>query len=180
MLLRNRNDCFLFFTGKTDRGLAPDFWLPRLAEIYGWHPAACDLKKTITGQPKLMVNGSMIHCSVSHAVGLTVITFHTKFATGVDAELIDESRSDFDLLETYFPSVDPSTESGNNNDIFLKHWTKAEAYLKAQGTGFLQPKISAPDDTTAKTISWIEEHGESRWRISQIYLGTARRKRGYF
>jgi len=52
--------------------------------------------------------------------------------------------------------------------------------LKAQGTGFLQPKISAPDYTTAKTISWIEEHGKSRWRISQICLSTARRKRGYF
>ena len=170
MLLRSRNDCLLIFTSKTERGLAPEIWLPRLAEKQGWSLAACDLKKTITGQPQLNVDRRLMHCSISHCIGLTVIAFHTEFSIGVDAELIDETRSDFDLLATYFPDVKPSIENSGNNDLFLTHWTKAEANLKAQGIGFLQSEISAPLDPSTKTMSWIEEHGKSRWRISQICL----------
>lgn len=171
MVLRSRNDCFLIFTGKTERGLSPDIWLSRLAKKRGWSLAACDLKKTITGQPQLNVDGRLLHCSISHAVGLTVIACHTEFSIGVDAELIDETRSDFDLLATYFPDVKPSIIDSENNDLFLMHWTKAEAHLKAQGIGFLQSEISAPLDPLTSSMSWIEEHGKSRWRMSQTCLG---------
>ena len=99
MVLLSRNDCFLIFTSKTERGLTPEIWLPRLAEKQGWSLAACDLKKTVTGQPHLKVDGRLLHCSISHAVGLTVIAIHPELSIGIDAELIDETRSDFDLLD---------------------------------------------------------------------------------
>ena len=153
--------------------MTPEIWLPRLAEKQGWSLAACDLKKTVTGQPHLKVDGRLLHCSISHAVGLTVIAIHPELSIGIDAELIDETRSDFDLLATYFPDVKPSVTDSKNNDLFLMHWTKTEATLKAQGSGFLQSEISPPLDPLAKTISWIEEHGKSRWRISQICLGSS-------
>ena len=171
MVLRSRNDCFLIFTDKMERGLSPEIWLPCLAEKQGWSLAACDLKKTITGQPQLNVDGRLLYCSISHAVGLTVIACHTEFSIGVDAELIDETRSDFDLLATYFPNVKLSLIDAENNDLFLMHWTKAEARLKAQGIGFLQSEIIAPPDPLTRTMSWIEEHGKSRWRISQTCIG---------
>jgi phosphopantetheinyl transferase len=170
MLRLSRQNCALFFTGNTERGLPPEIWLPYLAEQQGWSLAACDLKKTPTGQPQLRVDGRLIHCSISHAVGLTVVAFHPEFLIGIDAELIDETRSDFDLLATYFPDVKPSVKGSENNDSFLAYWTKTEAHLKAQGVGFLQSEISAPFDPLTKSISWIEAHEKSRWRISQICL----------
>jgi len=171
MVLVSRNDSVLFFTGMTERGLAPELWLPHLAKEHGWLFAACDLKKTVTGQPQLKVEGRLLHCSISHAIGLTVVAFHPEYAIGVDAELIDENRSDAELLATYFPHIKPSPKGKEGNDLFLTHWTMTEAYLKAQGIGFSQSDMSLPNNPSGKTISWVEEHENNRWRISQICLG---------
>jgi phosphopantetheinyl transferase len=171
MVLLGRNDCFLFFTGMPVRGLAAEIWLPHLAKKKAWPLADCDLKKTITGQPQLKVNGRLLRCSISHAIGLTVVALHPELAIGVDAELIDATRSDVELLATYFPCVKPSPKDEEGNDLFLTHWTMAEAYLKAQGIGFSQSDMSLTNNPSANTISWIEEYDNNRWRISQICLG---------
>jgi len=165
-----RHECTLFFTGNTQRGLASGQWLETLAKEKNWAAETFSFHKTELGQPVLMVNGQTIHCSVSHAVGLTAIGLHHHCFIGVDVERIDEQQGDNDLLATFFPSIAPPARSDVNNDFFLQHWTAREALLKARGTGFLDDKSALTLPFGAELKSWIETSGEHRWRISQISL----------
>jgi len=165
-----RHVCTLFFTGSTQRGLLSEQWLEWLAKAKNWASGTYTFHKTELGQPFLVVRGQRVHCSVSHAVGLTVIGLNHRASIGVDAERIDEVQDDANLFATFFPSLASPTQSQGNNDFFLQHWTAREALLKARGTGFLDDKADLKWPEGAEAKSWIEKSGDHRWRISQICL----------
>jgi phosphopantetheinyl transferase len=170
VIIQRRHNCDLLFTASADRGLHVDVWMPLIAEINSWPLSHCELHKAANGQPYFMIGGKRHFCSISHANGLTIVAHHANHLIGVDGELIDQKRTDLDLLTTYFPNVPTELPPQSDNDLFLCHWTQAEARLKALGVGFLDQQWNARSENVGRSISWIEEHNSQRWRISQICL----------
>ena len=70
-----------------------------------------------------MVEGFRLHVSLSHCVGATVAAASWGSAVGVDVEREGHSPERLDAIETL---------TGQRS---LRHWTRVEAVLKADGRG---------------------------------------------
>ena len=73
------------------------------------------------GRP--VVEGTRLHVSLSHGGGMTVAAASWGAAVGIDVERLDDSPQRLDAIETL---------TGQRS---LRHWTRVEAVLKADGRG---------------------------------------------
>ena len=104
-----------------------------IAELAAVDPAAVEFDSACPdcglphGKPRVAAPAAAhgIHLSVSHAGALTVVAAAPGHAVGVDAEPADAS---VERLAAIDEVAGPSSDA-------LKHWTRVEAVLKADGRG---------------------------------------------
>lgn len=123
------------------------------------------------GKPALTEPTAAVHFNVSHSGELALVAIGQQ-PLGVDLEQWREV-ADADLVaRRFFTPHEAAAQRAapDGNQLFLRHWTRKEAVIKAVGRGLSMPlntfDISAAD---AGQIAQIDEPGgEQRWHVQDL------------
>jgi 4'-phosphopantetheinyl transferase len=100
--------------------------------------------------------------NLSHSADLALYAFSTK-PVGIDVESIRDVPEALDIAATYFsqPELAELTKTSleNRPAVFLRHWVRHEALLKAQGVGLAS--VPPPWQT-------VEAHEGGEWALVDI------------
>jgi 4'-phosphopantetheinyl transferase len=100
--------------------------------------------------------------NLSHSADLALYAFSTK-PVGIDVESIRDVPEALDIAATYFSQQEltelTSTSAENRSAVFLRHWVRHEALLKAQGVGLAA--VPPPWPTA-------EAHEGGEWSVVDI------------
>jgi len=114
-----------------------------LSKYLGICPSDIDIRTSIYGKPEIVQTliKNPIFFSLSHSQNIALYAIARNKNIGIDTEFIH--TLDFDsLLLSLLPPDQAKTiilRQGDKALIFFDFWTTLEAYLKAVGTGFMQP-----------------------------------------
>lgn len=133
-------------------------------DILGLDPAEVPLSAACPdcgeehGRP--IIEGTRLHVSLSHCDGVTVAAASWGAAVGVDIERNDHSPQRLDAIETL---------TGQRS---LRHWTRVEAVLKADGRGLrVDPgKVRVLVDG-ARLEAWVDGSA-ALYRLIDLELGS--------
>jgi len=119
----------------------------------GWYlglsPRGIALQTGPFGKPYLSRDARLFF-NVAHCDGLGVIAFSTLGEVGVDVEAAHRTVEAMDIASAFFTAKEAAqvAEAGSEqNNAFLRIWTRKEAVLKAVGRG-LQQSLDSLDVTT--------------------------------
>lgn len=128
------------------------------------------------GKPALAEPTAAVHFNVSHSGELALMSVG-KQPLGVDLEQWREV-ADADLVARRFftpNEVAAQRAAPDGNQLFLRHWTRKEAVIKAVGRGLSMPlntfDISAADAGQAdagQIVQINEAGGEQRWHVRDL------------
>lgn len=123
------------------------------------------------GKPALAETTAAVHFNVSHSGELALIAVSQQ-PLGVDLEQW-RAVADADLVARRFftpQEVAAQRAAPDGNQLFLRHWTRKEAVIKAVGRGLSMPlntfDISAID--TGQIVRIDEPGGEQRWHVQDL------------
>ena len=113
------------------------------------------------GKPFLDSEDNSFRFNVAHSRGLALIAVTRGREVGIDIEFVDENIEILKIAQSAFSPTELSKlqtlESNLQAAAFFRGWTRKEAYLKAVGTGFSDPKKQLADPLMA-----AELHNSSR------------------
>lgn len=142
-----------------------------LAGYLGAGPAAIRFIYGPQGKPALDEPAAAIHFNLSHSGELALVAVGQQ-PLGVDLEQWRQV-ADADLVARRFftpNEVAAQRAAPDGNQLFLRHWTRKEAVIKAVGRGLSMPlntfDISAAD--TGQIVQIDESGGEQRWRVRDL------------
>lgn len=123
------------------------------------------------GKPALAEPTAAVHFNVSHSGELALMAVGQR-PLGVDLEQWREV-ADADLVARRFftpNEVAAQSAARDGNQLFLRHWTRKEAVIKAVGRGLSMPlntfDISAVD--AGQIVQINEAGGEQRWHVRDL------------
>lgn len=121
MYLHSRPEAFSFQTGKHGK--------PRLDRT-----SACPDRSAALSPP------ACIHFNMSHSANMVALAFCFDSPLGIDIEAIKDSAYMNGIIRRFFHPAEYSLFSClkdiQKKEMFFRHWTIREAFLKALGTGF--------------------------------------------
>lgn len=142
-----------------------------LSEYLGAEPAEIRFVYGPHGKPALAAPAPAIHFNVSHSAELALIAVGQQ-RLGVDLEQW-RAVADADLVARRFftpQEVAAQRAAPDGNQLFLRHWTRKEAVIKAVGRGLSMPlnafDISAID--TGQIVRIEEPGGERQWHLQDL------------
>ncbi|HJT34996.1 MAG TPA: 4'-phosphopantetheinyl transferase superfamily protein [Pirellulales bacterium] len=142
-----------------------------LAEYAGAGPAELRFVYGPQGKPALAETTAAVHFNVSHSGELALVAVGQQ-PLGVDLEQWREV-ADADLVARRFftpNEVAAQRAAPDGNQLFLRHWTRKEAVIKAVGRGLSMPlntfDVSAID--AGQIVRIDEPGGEQRWNVHDL------------
>lgn len=94
------------------------------------------------GKPEL-IESNGLRINWSHTHGLAAVAVAWADDVGVDVECLDRQVSQCALAKRYFSSTEArviaNTPAASQTEVFLRHWTLKEAFVKAVGRGLSLP-----------------------------------------
>jgi 4'-phosphopantetheinyl transferase len=125
-------------------------------------------------------NGGLISFNMSHSRGMALFAIAGGPMVGVDLEFIQPVDGLKDITTRFFAADEISILLGSNNEIreevFYRHWTLKEAYIKALGEGMQCPldKFSVlpclqGNSECARIVDRGGGHGE--WTLRTVIPG---------
>lgn len=123
------------------------------------------------GKPALAETTAAVHFNVSHSGELALIAVSQQ-PLGVDLEKWREV-ADADLVARRFftlQEVAAQRAAPDGNQLFLRHWTRKEAVIKAVGRGLSMPLNTFDISTIDKgqIVRIDEPGGEQRWHVQDL------------
>jgi 4'-phosphopantetheinyl transferase len=102
----------------------------QLLEFYAG-TRACE--RTTRGKP--YVQGSEVRFNLSHSGGLTVCAFCLGREIGIDVECENRKVDPLKLANRFFAADEVEAVRTGGRKVFMRLWTRKEAYVKALGKG---------------------------------------------
>lgn len=141
-----------------------------LAGYLAIEPAAIRFTYGPQGKPAVATPGVEIHFNASHSGELALVAVAGQ-PLGVDLERCRE-MADAELVARRFftpNEVAVQRAAADPNRLFLQHWTRKEAIIKAVGKGLSMP-LNAFDVSAAGAgqIVLTQEAGEQKWHLQDL------------
>jgi phosphopantetheine--protein transferase-like protein len=128
---------------------------------------------------RLFLADNHVDFNISHTEGLVGITFSASASVGLDVETSQRKGSHLDIADRFFHPIEVAQITAGRNEIeqtelFFRHWTMKEAYVKAIGNGlrkslqsfyveFCEPKALRFFDREFKSDYSIASGFSGRW-----------------
>lgn len=133
-------------------------------------PAAIQFTYGPQGKPAAATPGGELHFNASHSGELALVAVAGQ-PLGVDLERWREV-ADADLVARRFFTPDEvavQRAAADPNRLFLQHWTRKEAIIKAVGKGLTMP-LNAFDVSAAGAgqVVMTHEAGEQKWHLQDL------------
>lgn len=150
-----------------------------LAEILETDPAGLRFVYGPQGKPTLATpsGGGTVCFNVSHAGDTALIAVTERRRIGVDLEQARPDLAYLEIAERFFSPREVATLRAltpqQQQEGFLRCWTRKEAYIKALGVGLSLNLASfdvslAPGDAPALLASRPDPHEASRWSLHDL------------
>ncbi len=146
-----------------------------LNKYLGICPSDIDIRTSIYGKPEIVQTliKNRIFFSLSHSQNIALYAIARNKNIGIDTEFIH--RLDFDSLWLSLLPPDQARtiilRQGDKAFIFFDVWTTLEAYLKAVGTGFMQP-LDHEALTNIPVGLLANGRENSNWLLTQFFPET--------
>ena len=143
-----------------------------LAEYLGTNPVELRFAYGPQGKPALAAPGAEIDFNASHSGELGLVAVGRR-SLGVDLEKL-RTVADADLVARRFFTLDEvaaQRAAPDGNRLFLRHWTRKEAVIKAVGKGLSMP-LNTFDVSVAgagqQMVLTNESGGEQLWCVRDL------------
>ncbi|MGB8953584.1 MAG: 4'-phosphopantetheinyl transferase superfamily protein [Candidatus Aminicenantales bacterium] len=132
------------------------------------------------GKPVLIEKSgrNALHFSLSRANELAVFAFSRNRQVGIDLEILRPIPEAEDIIEHYFSDYEKevfkTVQPERLSEVFLRCWTRKEAYIKAKGTGLSMPldhfDVSVAAGQPAALLKVKDDPAEAaRWRLLDLH-----------
>ena len=140
-------------------------------------PEHWQFEATSNGRPEIANPqvGPQLRFSISHTPGLVACLVTVQVDCGIDVEMLGRTRDVAWLADGVFSEYDKArllaAPHPARNDLFLRHWTLKEAYLKARGSGISRWMTKCtfdldPDEIRAEFDPKLNDNA-SDWQFAQ-------------
>lgn len=114
-----------------------------LSKYLSIKPNEIVIKQTKLGKPYVVNFGNQIYFNISHSQEYVLYGFSREAEIGVDIEFIDP-KIEAELISNHFFSPGEietisNASPENRAEVFFRHWTIKEAYIKLVGKGLTYP-----------------------------------------
>ncbi len=169
-------------------GLRDDFvlvhaWLRRLLGSYlDRDPSAVEYEWGTRGKPAIAtrMNPLRLRFNLSHAGSRALVGIACEAAIGVDLEPLVRSMPDRGDIATRFfapeerdavlGAGDEASGDEASTEVFLRIWTRKEAYIKARGDGLYMPldAFQVPLQPGPGLVGVVREESGSAWEVHDV------------
>lgn len=138
-----------------------------VAGYVGLAPAELRFAYGPQGKPSLAASDAGLHFNLSHSGELALVAVG-QVPLGVDLERLRQV-ADADLVARRFftpNEVAIQRAASDSNRVFLQHWTRKEAIIKAVGKGLSMPLDTF--DVSEPIVLTRETGGEQTWHLRDL------------